>query len=122
MLGTQALCACLVGVLWGSTNPLVRRGSLVAAAKAQTSRIGSLLAHLTTPAFIVPQALNQCGSALFIYLLGVTDISTLVPVANAVSILFTALADLALGERYQVHTLLPGLLLLSVGVLLCGLQ
>jgi uncharacterized membrane protein len=65
-----------------------------------------------------PQLANQCGSAFFFYLLGVGDISSVVPTANAVSVLFTALADVALGERYDARWLVPGLVLIAAGVLL----
>ena len=57
------------GFLWGTTNPLVKLGTIAANSK---TNISPLWAHLSTPAFIIPQAANQIGSALFIYLLGVS--------------------------------------------------
>jgi hypothetical protein len=44
--------------------------------------LDGLLHHLLTPAFIVPQALNLCGSVLFAATLGSTNISLAAPVAN----------------------------------------
>mmetsp|Transcript_19229 Transcript_19229/g.41555 ORF Transcript_19229/g.41555 Transcript_19229/m.41555 type:complete len:88 (-) Transcript_19229:1082-1345(-) len=60
--------------------------------------------------------MNQTGSVLFILLLGKADISKVVPIANAASILFNALVDLALGESYYLAYLLPGLALVASGV------
>lgn len=87
----EALIGVLVGVLWGVTNPLVKRGSLQveqrlkAAARSGNDRRGGEAArapqrsvrssdagggpgwaaewraHLVTPAFIVPHAVNQVG-------------------------------------------------------------
>lgn len=72
MHGALHAYAWLIGILWGVTNPLVRRGSLIAGRKS----CSPWAAHLITPAFIIPQALNQTGSALFIYLLGVSGAFT----------------------------------------------
>ena len=85
------LPSLLIGLLWGLTNPLVKRGSAVADRKqaAAAAKRGKALltdswvALLTTPQFLIPQLINQCGSALFIYLLGQVDISRVVPSANA---------------------------------------
>ena len=62
------LFAWLVGLLWGLTNPLVKKGTCIASKKPGNA----LLAHLTTPAFIVPQVLNQTGSVLFVCLFGIS--------------------------------------------------
>lgn len=115
----QTAASVLVGLLWGLTNPLIKRGS----EKADHLRKEGahwLLAHLS-PQFLLPYVANQSGSALFVYLLGVgSDIGSLVPQANGISLIFTALADLALGERYSLAWLVPGLLLVASGVVLCG--
>lgn len=49
---------------------------------AGLATLDSLLHHLLTPAFVVPQALNLCGSVLFAAALGSSDISVTAPVAN----------------------------------------
>jgi hypothetical protein len=68
ILSSPLLFAWLVGLLWGLTNPLVKKGTCTASKKPGNA----LWAHLTTPAFIVPQVLNQTGSVLFVWLLGVS--------------------------------------------------
>ncbi|PNH07826.1 Transmembrane protein 234 [Tetrabaena socialis] len=119
-----ALAALVVGLLWGVTNPFVKRGS--EAVSAKLSKLPSsglpqqLRVWLSTPAFLIPQLLNQSGSALFIYLLGSNDISVVVPAANAGSLVVNALADLALGEPLRVPHLLLGAALVAAGVYLCG--
>ncbi len=120
------LSCVLVGLLWGATNPLIKRGSvLVAEKKAGAARRGWLSewgALLSTPSFLVPQLLNQCGGLLFVVLLGGADISTAVPVANATSLAANAVVDLLLGERYKLRYLIPGLVLVAIGLVLCTLK
>jgi hypothetical protein len=47
--------------------------------------LDSLLHHLFTPEFIIPQALNLCGSVLFAATLGRGNVSFTAPVANGQS-------------------------------------
>ncbi len=54
------------------------------------------------------QLLNYSASALFAYLLGEVDLTVLVPVANASALLFNALTDLLLGQRYHLGYLSLG--------------
>jgi hypothetical protein len=124
MLGTAA-CWVLVGLLWGATNPLIKRGSVTVEAK-RAGREGGVLgewrALLTTPSFLLPQLLNQAGSVLFAVSLAYSDISVAVPIANATSLAANAVADLLLGERFRIACLLPGLLLVGSGIVLCTLS
>jgi hypothetical protein len=63
----------------------------------------------------------QCGSALFVVLLGGdAPLSAVVPLANATSLAANAAADLALGEAFSLPLLLPGLALVAGGLLLCA--
>lgn len=91
-----AAAALLVGLIWGSTNPLIRRGTLaVGAARAQQQADtdkGSWQ-RWVTPGVIVPWLANQLGSVLFVVLLGQADISMAVPVANAVSLAANAVVS-----------------------------
>jgi hypothetical protein len=114
----------LVGLLWGATNPLIKRGSLLVDSKkaGQQGVLGEWRALLTTPSFLLPQLLNQVGSVLFAVSLGYSDISVAVPTANATSLAANAVADLLLGERFRTAYLLPGLLLVGSGIVLCTLS
>ena len=78
--------------------------------------------------FLVPFAINQCGSALYVHLLGDAELATAVPVCNALTFVFTALTARALGEdadsgsggrRMSTPRLLAGVGLVVLGTCLC---
>lgn len=53
-------CTWIVGLLWGVTNPLVKRGSIAAEARASSGgKFSSLASHVTTPSFLLPQVINS---------------------------------------------------------------
>ncbi|KAL6752348.1 hypothetical protein V8C86DRAFT_2757346 [Haematococcus lacustris] len=121
---TELMLVVVVGSLWGITNPLIQIGSIAVQGalrrrSVQPGRLHVLWAHISTPAFMVPQVLNQLGSLLFIWLLGQASASV-VSSANACALLFNACVDIFLGKRHRLQLLVPGVLLVSFGVLLCG--
>lgn len=118
-MSSGTLWAVLVGAVWGLTNPFVKIGTARAKAKQQRSSGNSLLCHLTTPEFVVPQTLNLLGGVLFASLLATVDLKVVVPVANASCLIFNALVDALLGEKYQLSLLLPGIALVVTGISLC---
>lgn len=202
-LRSETAAGVLVGLLWGCTNPLIKRGSVQvqcqAAGGAAPSGSGVIAewrsewrSLLRTPAFLLPQLINQvrapagkgcgcrtrgegcgggaaaspastrhasssiarsalpllptrratgcshpptpppphtrarareqqCGSVLFALLLGSdARLSAVVPLANATALAANALCDLALGEAFRLHLLLPGLALVAAGLALCA--
>merc|ERR1711916_194118 len=67
----------LVGLVWGGSNPLLKRGALTATSVPPytwAGPLGGVLAetvHLfTTPSYLLPFAANQGGSLLFLVCLG----------------------------------------------------
>lgn len=106
--------AVIVGGLWGATNPLIRRGSI--AVEAASPELG--WRAWLSPALLLPYIANQAGSLLFVALLAVAGsrVSRAAPTANAVAVVANAVADLVLGERYQLAVLLPGCALVAAGV------
>lgn len=115
---------CLaIGILWGSTNPLIRRGTLAVEKKRQSgdSR-SSVVLHLVTWQFSVFQALNLLGSVLFTLALRDrnSDLSVAVPLANGTNILVNALVDYVLGEGVSFWPGVPGVAFLTTGVVLCA--
>ena len=131
-LYSGATCV-LVGLVWGATNPFVKRGALQVEEKKKARRsqppskagrlatwLGEVLPYITTPSFLVPHLLNQSGSVLFVLLLGGANISVAVPLVNAASLAANAAADVLLGERYALRCLLPGLALVGAGLALCA--
>ncbi|EFN52783.1 hypothetical protein CHLNCDRAFT_138411 [Chlorella variabilis] len=84
--------------------------------------LDTLLHHLLTPTFVVPQALNLCASVLFAATLGSSNVSITAPVANGVSLATNAAFDHLLGDRLsRPSSGIAGLLLVFVGILLCTL-
>lgn len=131
MQRSDVVAPLLVGLIWGATNPLIKRGAVAAEEKKHkhkqqtTEEAGWLnqwVLWLSTPTLVVPQLVNQSGSVLFTYLLGSgRDLSTLVPVANSAALAINAVTDLALGEQLDRGLLVLGVVLVAAGVLLCGM-
>ena len=120
----QTLSAVLVGFVWGLSNPFIKSGSEELNQKrGQLSANGRPLEgvalYLRTPAFLVPQLVNICGSFGFAILLSVGELSVVVPIANATALAVNTVVDLALGQQYDWGFLLTGLGLVAVGILLC---
>jgi hypothetical protein len=128
-----------IGVVWGATNPFVRRGTIAVEQKQnalkrrrQAQRTATTIAArilpesvtlaLTTPQFLLPQLLNQSGGVVFSALLatGAAPLSVAVPVVNAAALAANALADVLLGERYSLPLLVPGVGLVIAGLVLCS--
>lgn len=93
----------LVSFLWGATNPLIRSGSKGIehiTAPTAVQRVGRELFFLLTRwQYVLPFALNQAGSVLYVAVLQTAELSLAVPVVNSLSFVFTAVAALCLGER-----------------------
>lgn len=126
----------VVGALWGCTNPLLRKGSVEVTTTTTTTNDpknlggkqektdGSLLVSFLK-AFLdikvwLPYVLNQSGSLVFYVLLAKSDISTAVPICNAMALLFSFVTSSALGEpiKNPSRTAL-GASLILIGVTIC---
>ncbi|CAG0881222.1 unnamed protein product [Cyprideis torosa] len=104
----EALSIFFVALIWGFTNPLMNLASNQTYPE-KMKRPGSiqyviywLLSSATSlgiPAVPLVFAFNQLGSAVFLYLLGSGDLSYLIPVTNALTLVFTLLWGWWLGER-----------------------
>ncbi|PVH34733.1 hypothetical protein PAHAL_7G019100 [Panicum hallii] len=112
-----------VGLVWGATNALMRRGALVWDRRARASPSSSVLrrwaALLVTWQYSAPFAANLCASAAFFALLGAAPISVAVPVTNAVTFAATAVAAAILGERVRPAPAALGTALIVLGVWIC---
>ncbi|CAD7698393.1 unnamed protein product [Ostreobium quekettii] len=116
--------AVLVGALWGCTNPLIKLGTAAAEESRRPSGgVGPLAqwaALLSTPAFLIPQLLNASGSILFTLLLAASDLSLLVPLANATALALNAVVDWRLGQAYRPGRMCVGLACVLAGGALCA--
>lgn len=119
----QNLNLVLVGILWGATNPFIRRGTTgVDEIEADSSLWKTFLEIkflITRWQYIVPFLINQCGSVLYVYALQHTHLSVAVPVANSCTFLFTALTAMLLGEQKHSRKTYIGIGLVSVGIAIC---
>ncbi|GJN12009.1 hypothetical protein PR202_ga30252 [Eleusine coracana subsp. coracana] len=120
---SDATSMVAVGLVWGATNALMRRGALVWDRRSRASPSGGLirrwLALLLTWQYSAPFAANLCASASFFALLGAAPISVAVPVTNAVTFAATAVAAAVLGERVRPGPAVLGTALIVLGVWVC---
>ena len=115
----------LVGAFWGCTNPLLRQGSLAAAAGGPDPTTPTCWTHqlrkLRNVRVWLPYVVNQSGSLLFNLTLRQTELSLAVPVANALALVFSVLTTILIGEPlYQPFKTVIGAALVVGGVALCS--
>jgi len=130
----------LVGGFWGCTNPLLRQGSLEAAASehqqqrkqadASTTLSGTAYTTMSWTQQLrkfrhirvwLPYAVNQSGSLLFYVALSQTDLSLAVPIANALALVFSVVTTFLIGEPlHQPLKTFVGAALVVGGVALCS--
>ncbi|GAA6213445.1 transmembrane protein 234 [Lates japonicus] len=119
----ELLSLLLVSVLWGCTNPLLKRGTEGIEKVSETSRVSQLLAEVkflfSNIKYLVPFLLNQSGSVVYYYTLSTTELSFAVPVANSLTFLCTLLTGKLLGEEFGGKEAVAGMFLTLAGVTLC---
>ena len=112
----NVLAVCL---LWGCTNPFLRRGSMDDDATKTTATTTGTTTSTTACQwflslwskwqFILPFVLNQAGSACYAVLLGQIDLTLALPLCNSLAFVVTAIVGSLLGEKVE----LPGRLFLG---------
>lgn len=121
----HALGFVAVALVWGSTNPLLKRGSQGIEKIHKSNRLLQLLAELGFLAsnwrYAVPFLINQSGSVLYYLTIASADISLAVPITNSLTFLVTTLVGRAMGERIRYQTY-AGIALVLCGVTLCVLS
>ena len=100
----------LVGVIWGSTNVLMEKGTSKSLSFAFLPEFLNTFLH---PEFLVPYGLNQLGSLLYYFQLGKADLKVAVPLANSITFLVTALLS-----KQNFRTYIGGSFII-IGVSLC---
>ncbi|CAM8938843.1 unnamed protein product [Rhodiola kirilowii] len=114
-----------VGLVWGATNAIMRRGALIWEQKLQStnSNSSSVLKNwinlILTWQYSVPFFVNLSASAAFFAILGDCPISLAVPVTNATTFAATAVTAMILGEKTRIGFALFGTLLIVLGVWIC---
>jgi hypothetical protein len=114
----------LVSMLWGCTNPFVKRGSEIIDKLDTTGNIWKKLnafrTILTSPSLFIPICVNQLGSILFYFLLATENISLAVPICNSLTFAFTGITAYIIGEKVQYPIyLFAGVGLVVLGISIC---
>ncbi|KAM3594876.1 uncharacterized protein V6R79_015272 [Siganus canaliculatus] len=119
----ELLALVLVSMLWGCTNPLLKRGTEGIENVTKTNRISQLLAEVKflflNFKYLVPFLLNQSGSLVYYYTLSTTELSLAVPVTNSLTFLCTLLTGRLLGEQFGGKQAIAGMCLTVAGITLC---
>lgn len=126
MLWYQYIQFAVVGLLWGATNPLIKRGSKGIDSVKSDSKLLRIFEEIkfliTTWQYIIPFLCNQCGSLLYVCALQNSELSMAVPIANSCTFLFTALTAICLGEQLPNIMSSIGIALIAMGVAICILS
>ena len=110
----------LISILWGSTNPLIKKFS--SGIETCHSNVDKIQFLLYKPLYLISLLSNQLGSVLFYLLLGSTDLGTAVPVVNSLTLLFTAIVGVVLGEGRLGWKGAAGTVLIILGTGLSNLE
>nr|XP_061799035.1 transmembrane protein 234-like [Nerophis lumbriciformis] len=119
----EVLGLLLVSVLWGCTNPFLRRGTEGIEHVDKKGKVAQFLAEVKFLFFnlkyLIPFVLNQSGSLVYYYTLSTTDLSLAVPVSNSLTFLWTLVTGKLLGENLGGKQAVAGMFLTMVGITLC---
>ena len=69
--------------------------------------------------FILAYIYDQAGSAVYYYVLGKTDLSTAVPIANGLTFVFSGLTEAIVNKRIPSKATVEGISLIVIGVYIC---
>ncbi|CAK9832711.1 Transmembrane protein 234 homolog [Anthophora retusa] len=113
----------IVALLWGATNPFIKKGAVGLENVKSSSRFGQFFKELafllTNLQYVIPFVINQCGSVLYFVTLSNADLSLAVPVTNSLTFVVTALTGLSLGEEKAHRNTYIGMILIIIGTVLC---
>ncbi|XP_022607006.1 transmembrane protein 234 isoform X1 [Seriola dumerili] len=119
----ELLSLLLVSLLWGCTNPFLKRGTDGLEKVTETNRVSQLLAEIKflflNIKYLIPFLLNQSGSLIYYYTLSTSELSLVVPVANSLTFLCTLLTGKLLGEEFGGKQAVVGMFLTMAGITLC---
>lgn len=114
-----------VGLIWGATNALMRRGAVIwdkaleSAPQPNAPPLKKWLKLLLIWQYTLPFLINLSASATFFAILSDSPISVAVPVTNATTFAATAVFGIVLGEETRVGLALFGTSLIVLGVFIC---
>ncbi|KAH6755638.1 transmembrane protein [Perilla frutescens var. hirtella] len=125
MVGGDVDKMLAVGLVWGATNALMRRGAIMwdqalnSTPQTNTPLLKKWLKLLLIWQYTLPFLINLSASATFFAILSDSPISLAVPVTNATTFAATAVFGIILGEETRVGLTLFGTCLIVLGVCTC---
>ncbi|XP_058116216.1 transmembrane protein 234 homolog [Anopheles ziemanni] len=122
----SVLSILLVALMWGATNPFIKRGSVGYNELKANSRLGQIWLEIkfliSRWQYVLPLILNQLGSVVYVITLQRTELSLTVPMANSLTFVFTAITAKLLGEQQSGWKIYCGMALVILGTIICGID
>ncbi|XP_014662787.1 PREDICTED: transmembrane protein 234-like isoform X2 [Priapulus caudatus] len=122
----DVMMLCTVAVLWGFTNPLMKKFSAglenIKSAGAVTQFLCELHFLMFNWKYMVSFLTNIGGSVLYYVSLSSADVSLASPITNALTFIVTIATSRQLGENVGGTKVFIGMLLVVIGVFLCVLD
>ncbi len=123
---TDASAFILVGLLWGATNPFLKKYSAGMDNVIHSNRIVKFILEMkylaTNWRYMTAFLINQSGAVVYYLTVGRADITLAVPMTNSLAFLFTALSGPLVGEPWpSAYTCIGGVAVMC-GVTLCILS
>jgi len=113
-----------VALLWGISNPFMKRGSQGLTNLTKTNSVirnffNDFYFLLKRPLYLIAFAVNISGSVLYYYSLSNQQISQIVTITNSLTFLVTTVTSKLLGEEGINKYTYLGMLCVLVGVAIC---
>lgn len=112
-----------VAIIWGSTNPLMKKGSAGIEKITHSNRLVQQILEIKYLIFrwqyVLAFLLNQSGSVLYYFTLSQSDISLAVPITNSLTFTVTGLVGRLMGEKLPSRWTYVGMGMVLLGVALC---
>ncbi|XP_071487875.1 transmembrane protein 234-like [Diadema antillarum] len=122
----EAMSLVMVAILWGATNPLLKReGAGIERIKRRNALLQFLdeIKHLFLNwKYLLAFLINQSGSVIFYLTLASAELSLVVPITNSLTFIFTTLSGKLLGEKVGGTDIYVGMVFVIAGVTLCVLE
>uniref|UniRef100_A0A4W3J0H3 Transmembrane protein 234 n=1 Tax=Callorhinchus milii TaxID=7868 RepID=A0A4W3J0H3_CALMI len=123
MFFLEVCCLLLVALLWGGTNPFLKKGTEGIEKVKTGNMVTQVLAEMKflflNYKYLMPFLLNQSGSVVYYFTLASTDLSLAVLLSNSLTFLCTLLTGKLLGEDIGGKQAVAGMVLTTLGVTLC---
>jgi multidrug transporter EmrE-like cation transporter len=119
----QLVLVLISSILWGVTNPFIRKNSAGIEKIQATNTFNRIFLELkflfTNINYLIPFLLNQFGSIFFYIALGYANLSLVVPITNSLTLLFTTITGIFLGEQVCNLKTFIGLSFVITGISIC---